>query len=173
MTPADRSDLRALAAAPIDAADLELLGALAAAVNRRDPVPEGLADRMIFGLTLAEMEAELAELIELHSADDLVGARSDGVDQMRSVTFSSENLTVMITISVVDAQTLRLDGWSAPPSPISIEIRVGDAELHGESDEDGRFVFEQVPHGLARLVFRGPAGGTDRRRSVVTPTIAL
>ena len=173
MSPPDGGELDALAAQPMDERDRHLLATLAVAFDRRDPAPQGLAERMLFGLDLAGMHAELAELIELQSADDLVGARSDGVEQMRTVTFSSDSLTVMITISVVDSDTVRLDGWSAPPSPISIEIHVGESTLRGQSDSGGRFVFDLVPRGLAKLVFRGPAAPSDQRRSVVTPTISL
>jgi len=43
--------------------------------------------------------------------------------------------------------------------------------LQVTADADGRFVFEDVPRGLAQFVLRAPPG--DRHPPVVTPSIDL
>jgi hypothetical protein len=163
-----RPGLTELAAGEIDAADIEILQRTAAVYAALDPVPAGLVDRIQFGITLDALHAELAEL---QRSGGLVGVRSEGTDT-ESITFTSATLTTMITITRVSIDRVRIDGWIAPGGQLAVELRRIDETLETTADEDGRFVFEDVPRGIAQFVLRATAGG-DSQAPVVTPSIEL
>jgi hypothetical protein len=148
----------------IDLANLQHIGAL---YDGLDPVPTALIDRIQFGLTLNLLEAEIAEL--QHSGD-LVGVRADVADA-HTVTFTSANLTTMVTITPASADRVRIDGWIAPGAGVLVELRTQDDSLNTVADDDGRFVFESVERGLAQFVLRREPA--DVHRPVVTPSIQL
>ena len=162
-------DLDQLAAGEIDADDLRLLHRVAALHSRLDPVPPGLADRITFGITLDALHAEIAEL---QRSGGLVGVRAaDAPAGSQTVTFTSSDLTTMVTITASGADRVRIDGWVDPGAEIEIELRLPAESLHTTADADGRFVFDDVPRGLAQFVLRRDGG--SGRRAVFTPSIEL
>jgi hypothetical protein len=169
MTPqAERPGLAELAAQPIDADDLRALAAMAELYDRLDPVPAGLVDRIQFGITLDALHAEIAEL---QRSGDLAGVRSSDAVEAQTITFTSASLTTMVTVTPTTADRVRIDGWVAPGGGVDVELRVQTHSLHTTADSDGRFVFDDVPRGLAQFVLRPPSSVT--RRPVVTPSIDL
>ncbi|MEO3937567.1 carboxypeptidase regulatory-like domain-containing protein [Dermatophilaceae bacterium Soc4.6] len=167
--------LDAAAAGSIDTLDEVALTVLRAVHERRDPVPAGLVERVQFAISLDHLEAEVAQLQrtgapELVSRSDL--DRVDGAQKAHSVTFTSDTVTTMVTITPVDAASVRLDGWAAPGAGLRVELRLGDRSHHTTADEDGRFVFDQVEHGMAQLVLR-PGDPTSGQRPVVTPALEI
>jgi hypothetical protein len=157
-----------LADAPLDDEDLRVLARMAALYDDIDPMPTGVVDRIEFALTLDALHAEVAEL---QRTAELAGVRSAEATEARTVTFASSSLTVMITITAATAQSVRLDGWAAPGGEVAVELRTETATLRTEADADGRFVFDDVPRGLARLLLT-PAESTGLT-PVVTPSIEL
>jgi hypothetical protein len=157
-----------LAEEPIDAADGALLKRVATMYSTLDPVPDDLVDRIQFALSLDALHAELAELQQLPMAD-LVGARGEPTE-VESLTFTSESLTTMVTISPSGSDTVRIDGWVAPGPGALVELRQVNVSLDTEADADGRFVFDNVPHGLSRFVVRLPEEGGAH---VITPAVEL
>jgi hypothetical protein len=157
-----------LAAGQIDAQDVDTLAGIAAMYDALDPVPSGLVDRIQFGITLDALHAEIAEL---QRGGDLVGVRS-GVDgDVQTITFTSPTLTTMVTIVPTSADRVRIDGWIAPGGDVAVELRGEDATRQTVADADGRFVFDDVPHGFAQFVLRpaqSPSSGP-----VVTPSIEI
>lgn len=169
MTPqANRAGLAELAAQQIDAEDLRALAAMAQLYESLDPVPAGLVERINFGITLDALHAEIAEL---QRSGDLAGVRASGATEAQTITFTSASLTTMVTITVTSADRARLDGWVAPGGGVAVELRVQDHSLHTTADADGRFVFADVPRGLAQFVLR-PAAGTSQS-PVITPSIDI
>jgi len=165
MTSSSRPSLDELAAGPLDDTDARLLHTVAALHDALDPVPSDLVDRITFGITLDALHAEIAEL---QRSGDLVGARSDDVTEAQTITFTSPSLTTMVSITVQSADTVRIDGWVAPAAALVVELRLVDGVRQVDSDEDGRFVIDDVPRGLAQFVLR-PASGVP----VITPSIQL
>jgi hypothetical protein len=161
------TDERVLADGAIDEQDVALLHRLAAAWTAADPVPAGLVERLEFGVTLDALHAEIAQLQRM---DGLVGARSAGAD-VESITFTSQSLTTMVTIAPDGPDRVRIDGWIAPGGNVTVELRTEEGRRQVVADADGRFVFTDVPHGLAQFVLRAP--GEPAAAPVVTPSIEL
>lgn len=169
---------QALAAGALDTVDLDALARLRSAWEEADPVPPGLTDRITFAISLGDLEAEVARL-QREGVPELVArsdARLDDAQRARTVTFTSDTVTTMVTITETpggtDADgTVRVDGWSSPGAGLRVELRTGSSSRETVADDHGRFVLDGVPHGMAQLVLR-PAEGTDGL-TVVTPAIEL
>jgi len=144
-----------------DEADLRALRGM---WERLDPPPTGLSTRICVALQVEELEAELFEM------DELVGAR--GEERVRTITFSSTSLVVMITISD-DGPHARVDGWIDEGGGLPVELRIEDDVHRTEADEHGRFVLDRLPHGMAQLVFHPSPARPTMRQSVVTPAIQI
>ena len=170
MNPADDRALEdGLAAEPMDSDDFAVLNALRAYYDEHDPVPDGLVERIQFELTLDALQAEVATLTQLDLAD--AGARGSAPEAVRTITFTSESATTMVTISPSSEDLVRVDGWVAPGAGVRVELLLADGSRDIVADEDGRFVFEQVPTGLAKFALYLPAGVPSA--TVVSPTIEL
>jgi len=167
--------LDAVSAGSIDTLDDAALRGLRTLHEQRDPVPTGLVERVRFAISLDQLEAEVAQL-QRSAAPELVSRSDldqvDGAQKAHSVTFTSDTVTTMVTITPVDAASVRLDGWAAPGAGLQVELRVGDRSHHTTADEDGRFVFDQVEHGMAQLVLR-PGDSSSGQRPVVTPALEI
>lgn len=154
-----------------DAAWLDVLRQL---WTEQDPVPPDLADRICAGLATVDLDTELMELVELSVTP--AGAR--GEDRTRTVTFSHEAVSVMVTVDRGSGGS-RLDGWIIDGAGLRIELRIELRVGSGPSretvaDQDGRFSFDGVPSGLVRLVVH-PTDGAQLRlvRPVSTPGVEV
>lgn len=174
MTADPSRRLEELERAPLDGRDFAVLDTLRAVYESGDPVPPGLVDRVKFAITLDDLEAEVARL--QHDSLSDFAARSEGLLKARTVTFTSDSVTTMVTITPsttsLGVDVVRLDGWAAPGAHLEVELRVGSAVHRVVADEDGRFVFEEVTPGLAQLVLR-PSGEDEGGHPVITPAIEL
>ena len=165
-TPAGESpEELADAAGEIGADDLALLEQVRAVWDRHDPVPTSLAERIEFALTLDALETEVATLTQVDLAS--TGSRAGETEAVRTVTFTSETLDTMVTLTDAPDGTVRVDGWIAPAAAMRVEVLVAGSTLEVEADDDGRFVLESVPKGLAKFALH-PGG-----RTVLSPTIEL
>jgi hypothetical protein len=158
-----------LAVGAIDATDEHLLRRIAALYDFSDPVPNGLIARLQFGITLDSLEAEIAQLQRMDQ--QLIGARADGATEVQTVTFTSANLTTMITVTPAGAERVRIDGWAAPGAGLIVELRIVGDKLQATADADGRFVFDDVPRGLAQFLLRAP--GDSAHPPVITPSMEI
>lgn len=161
-------DLDALAAEPIDEQDLRALATLRSILQASDPVPSDLAERAKFAMSVAALEAEIAEITT--TTAELAGVRSTDYDRAGTITFSSERLSAMITIELVEGTNARLSGW-VTTGPTHIELRERSRTQETTTDEAGRFTFASVQRGLVHLVLRrldDPQG-----RPVITPAIEI
>jgi hypothetical protein len=152
--------------AALDEHDQEVLDALAQLYSRADPVPADLVARAQFAITLDALHAEIAALQRWDV--DALAARTEAPSEVETITFSGTTLTTMVTISQIDSDTVRIDGWSAPGGGTHVELRLQTETRTTVADEDGRFVFDSVPHGLAQFLLRPPDG-----TPVITPSLQL
>lgn len=171
-------DVETLTHGVLDPQDDAVLRAVALLYDTTDPVPPDLADRLTWAVALHELHAEVAELSRF--ADQSMAVRGEQSERStETLTFSTAELTVMISISRSGDRQVRLDGWVAPAEPLRIELRrEGRAGPSAEADQDGRFVMDEVARGLVQLSFRRvPDGlleqGLDAAAVVVTPVFEL
>jgi hypothetical protein len=171
------------ASAPLDDIDAEILDGIRTLFTATDPPPRHLVDRIQFALELEDADVEV---LRLELDRDLVAATRG--EQSRTVTFDSDSMSIMIRISPGEHGRIRLDGWLAPPAARQVELRCTGRSLHTDADDQGRFVFEEVRHGLVQLTvhlmediapidgYAAEAAGDGapaRRRLVVTPSIEV
>lgn len=148
--------------------DRSLLRRLRVMWETTDPVPPDLADLVLFRLQAGELEYEL---LRLEPVLEPTGTR--GVEEPTTVTFSSTNLTLMISVSG-PVGGRRLDGWIAPPRALRVELRSDVDSEETVADEDGRFAFTLIPEGRISLLVHprsGPDSDAGSCRPVVTPPI--
>lgn len=138
-----------LAHQPLDDDDWRILDALAEIHRASDPVPAGLTDRVRFAMSLAALEAELAELTTLPLT--AAGMRGKGYELAQTVTFSGEHLTAMISIESTSDTERRISGW-VDTAKVRIELRTPSGTQSTAADSEGRFTFERVHTGLVHLV---------------------
>lgn len=149
---------------PLDGLDREILDRIA----RLDPPPADLDERVMFALALDDLEIEVARLSE----EQFTGSGARASERTRTITFGADSRTVMITVVERTDNLVRIDGWLAPGAALRVELRSPEptATRTVIADETGRFVFDEVPHGLVQLLVHAP--GTDAPR-VVTPSLLL
>jgi len=139
---------------PLNAApDDQLADALAQVLEAVDPVPEHVAAAARAAFTWRTIDAELAEFA-FDSAAQPLGVRS--AEANRQVTFRSASVEIELMITESDAR--RLVGQLIPPDVAGIELVSGHDSATVDSDHLGRFTFDQLPSGPARLVVRGSDG---------------
>ena len=155
----------------LDAIDHAILDELAIVHTLVDPPPADLDERVCFSIAISNLDAEVARVRE----DVLVGSGARSAERPRTITFDSESLTVMVTVSITPGGRRRLDGWLAPAGPLRVELRTGGRSGDREqthavtADDGGRFVVEGVEPGLAQLLVHVDEPGV----TVVTPSVVL
>jgi hypothetical protein len=137
-----------------------------------DPPPADLAARTLFRLAMEDLDSIEVELMSLQQELSVAGARAP--ETASTITFASESLTVMITVSPSGVEHHRLDGWIAPSAALRVELRTATGVRDGAADIDGRFAFTEVPAGPIQLVIHPTDGATVRlARPVVTPATTV
>ncbi len=117
----------------------------------RDPVPDGLVERMqlvaVTGDT--DLELELMQLVE--RATEPTGVR--GLGTSYSLRFEYAGVHLLLRVDD-DGDLARLDGWLTPPSPMTVRaITLGGERREWDVDvsDRGRFEFAGLTPGLVRL----------------------
>jgi hypothetical protein len=134
-----------------------------------DPAPVDLADRVLFALQLEDMEFEL---LRMHGVLESKGSR--GHESATTVTFTSDSLCVMVTLSEPRSGQRRLDGWLTPAAALRMELRAPQGRQQTMADLTGRFAFPETPAGPIQLVvYPTEDTAVNLARSVITPAIQL
>ncbi|SOC52542.1 carboxypeptidase-like regulatory domain-containing protein [Ornithinimicrobium cerasi] len=151
---------------PFDGTDATILRELREVVARLDPCPADLTERISFALTVQALQAEVAELT---SQPELVSRGfADDPAEATTVTFSTESVSIMVTVTPEGRDRARLDGWlTCGAASVGLDLDGGGTRTV-EADEDGRFVLSDLPRGGARLTVHPPGG-----RPVITPQFTL
>jgi hypothetical protein len=152
----------------LDDLDIRALATLRTVWEASDPVPVGLEDRVKFAMTVAALEADVAEIAS--GTVESAGVRATAYDRAATITFSSETLSAMITIEIVDGTSARLSGW-VTTGPTQVELRERSRTQETTADDAGRFSFASVERGLAHLVMRRLDDPDSR--PVITPAIEI
>lgn len=161
------SNVDDMSGAPLDDEDVRVLEMLAGLLAEHDPVPPGLADKVSFALTVAALEAEVAELTMVSS--EMAGVRRD-VETADTVTFSGADLTAMITIETTPGGGRLLSGWVSS-TPVEVELRTPTDARTTRTDDNGRFELELDEPCLVYLVFQRM--DAPESRPMATPPIEI
>lgn len=146
------------------------LGRIRRLYRSADAVPPELYDRVRFALDLGDAERELAMIC----ADLRPALAVRGPEKPRTITFEAELITIIITITGGDRGLSRFDGWLSPGGRLEVELRAAGCRRQIETDDDGRFVLEDIPPGEVQLAVRStPASTVTLPRTVVTQVIVL
>lgn len=148
---------------PLDEQDQRILAGIAALYDDIDPPPARLADDIVFSLSLAALNAELASM----QLDSAMAVRAHAATE--TVTFSSSALQLMISTSEENEGTIRVDGW-VTGGGLTVDLLQGSDSTPAVSDAHGRLVWRGVPRGPIRFLIHPPAPDS---RPVLTPTIEL
>lgn len=145
-----------------------LLDQLRAMWTRRDPVPVDLVDRVLFAVWLEDLDTAVEMLTMTEQSEDLVGVRT--TQTARTVTFSTDDLSILITVSDRPEGRRRVDGWVTPKGSGEVTLRRSDGTSStAPVDEDGRFALDDLAPGLGQIVLsRG-----DEDPLVAAPPIEL
>lgn len=156
-----------LAAGDLDALDVHVIDRLRNLHELLDPVPAGLADRVKFAMSVAGLQAEVAEIVSSVMLESVRGTEYDRAD---TVTFASDGLSVMVSIEQSATTKVDVIGWASEGN-VEVELRERGRTRIAVVDEDGRFSFTGVERGLVNFVLRrGP--GTPGP-PIITPAIEL
>lgn len=159
-----------LGAEPLDDVDLAILDGVRDLFEAVDPMPADLVERVRFALALEDLDVDVFRRFQ----EPALAAAARGHEESRTITFDSESLTIMVSITPTGYDVVRLDGWLAPPGGHEVELRTARGPLTTTADDQGRFALDDVPHGLAQLVVH-PIDHQPSAlgRSVVTPAIVV
>lgn len=161
----DMDDTSALG--ELDGTDAVVLDLLRSAIEKADPVPAGMVERISFAMTVRALEAEVAQLI---SNGTPVGVRSTAYDRASTLTFGSAGLSIMITLDDLGDGRSRISGWTSLGG-VEVELRERAAARTTISDDHGRFSFEAVERGIVHFVFRRDP--VDGFAPLITPGIEI
>jgi hypothetical protein len=156
-----------LAAGQLDAVDAIVLESLRQIHEELDPVPGDLVDRIKFAMTVAALEAEVAEIVSSATLETVRGADYDRAD---TVTFASDGLSVMVSIEHGATTKADIVGWVSE-TDVEVELRERGRTRTTVVDDEGRFTFTGVERGLVNFVLRRR---TDPGSPpIITPAIEL
>jgi hypothetical protein len=121
-------------------------------------------------LTWRTIDAELAELMR-DSAELDAGALAlrGAATGPRLLSFESPRLAIEAEVTVTGPRRRRLAGQILPPLPVTVTLEQGGVRLTAEADELGRFAFDRLGAGPARLRAALPDGGME----VATPWTSI
>jgi hypothetical protein len=138
--------------------------------SRVDPVPELVDEAARAAYTWRTVDAELAELMR-DSAEAEAGALAlrSAATGPRLLSFESPRVAIEAEVVATGPRTRRLTGQIVPPVAATVTLEQGGTRLIAQADELGRFAFERVGAGPARLRATLPDGGME----IATPWTSL
>lgn len=138
------------------AADAALFARMRRMWEDVDPVPAELVDRMVAAVAVEDLSREYALLTLVEGS--LAAVRS-GTDTA-TLQFSDGTTSVLLHVTATEGAGRRVDGW-VDAAALAIRLVQGEREWRAEPGEHGRFAFDEVTPGMARLrlVVRDADGG--------------
>lgn len=148
--------------------DDELFALLRTAIDEIDPMPQGLVDRTIAAVAVADVSREYALLTLMENAHAAVRGDSDTT----TLQFSDGTASILLHISRTASGRRRVDGWVDADAT---ELRLIQGEGPGERtwtavpDEQGRCAFDEIPPGLSRALLVS----TGTAKDLLTPQFEI
>ncbi|HKP05781.1 MAG TPA: hypothetical protein VJU58_00880, partial [Microbacterium sp.] len=111
-----------------------------------DPVPVGLVDQMVAAVAVEDLSREYAILTLVEGTFAAVRGETDTA----TMQFSDGTTSVLLHVTATEGGGRRVDGW-VDAGALAIRLVQGDREWSAEPGEHGRFAFDEVTPGVARL----------------------
>lgn len=128
------------------AADAALFARLRAVWEEVDPIPADFVDRMVAAVAVEDLSREYALLTLMEGSLAAVRGEADTA----TLQFSDGTTSVLLHVTATEDGGRRVDGW-VDATALAIRLAQGDREWSAEPGEHGRFAFEDVTPGMARL----------------------
>ena len=128
------------------AADAALFARMRRMWEDVDPVPADLVDRMVAAVAVEDLSREYALLTLVEGT--LAAVRGD--TDTATLQFSDGTTSVLLHVTATEGGGRRVDGW-VDATALAIRLVQDDQEWSAEPGEHGRFAFEEVTPGVARL----------------------
>lgn len=148
----------------MDAIDDDILTHIAEMFDAIDPPRDDLADEILFAMSLAALDAELASLEDA----SVPALRTDSARPTDTVTFTSSALQLMVSATHL-ADGLRIDAWITGGG-LRVDLISGATSHPATSDANGRIVWQGIPPGPLRFLMHP---NDEESRPVLTPVIEL
>jgi hypothetical protein len=128
------------------AADAALFARMRRMWEDVDPVPADLVDRMVAAVAVEDLSREYALLTLVEGTLAAVRGETDTA----TLQFSDGTTSVLLHVTATEGGDRRVDGW-VDATALAIRLVQDDREWSAEPGEHGRFAFEEVTPGVARL----------------------
>ena len=128
------------------AADAALFARMRRMWEDVDPVPADLVDRMVAAVAVEDLSREYALLTLVEGPLAAVRGETDTA----TLQFSDGTTSVLLHVTATEGGGRRVDGW-VDATALAIRLVQDDREWSAEPGEHGRFAFEEVTPGVARL----------------------
>ncbi|WP_194397389.1 hypothetical protein [Microbacterium atlanticum] len=128
------------------AADAALFARMRRMWEDVDPVPADLVDRMVAAVAVEDLSREYALLTLVEGT--LAAVRGD--TDTATLQFSDGTTSVLLHVTATEGGGRRVDGW-VDGTALAIRLVQDDREWSADPGEHGRFAFEEVTPGVARL----------------------
>jgi hypothetical protein len=133
------------------AADAALFARMRRMWEDVDPVPADLVDQMVAAVAVEDLSREYALLTLVEGTLAAVRGETDTA----TLQFSDGTTSVLLHVTATEGGGRRVDGWVDATALAIRLVRVdqsaGAREWSAEPGEHGRFAFEEVTPGVARL----------------------
>ncbi|WP_345546282.1 hypothetical protein [Microbacterium jejuense] len=128
------------------AADAALFARMRRMWEDVDPVPADLVDRMVAAVAVEDLSREYALLTLVEGTLAAVRGESDTA----TLQFSDGTTSVLVHVTDTETGGRRVDGW-VDATALAIRLIQADREWATDPGEHGRFAFDEVTPGVARL----------------------
>ncbi|WP_106816499.1 hypothetical protein [Microbacterium timonense] len=128
------------------AADAALFARMRRMWEDVDPVPADLVDRMVAAVAVEDLSREYALLTLVEGTLAAVRGEADTA----TLQFSDGTTSVLLHVTVTEGGGRRVDGW-VDAAALAIRLVQGEREWSADPGEHGRFAFDEVTPGMARL----------------------
>ena len=129
------------------AADAALFARMRSVWEEVDPVPVDLIDRMVAAVAVEDLTREYA-LLTLVETSELAAVR--GASDTSTLQFSDGSTSVLVHVAATEGGGRRVDGW-VDATALAIRLIQGDKDWTADAGERGRFAFDDITPGMARL----------------------
>jgi hypothetical protein len=144
---------------------------LAAMWEARDPMPEGLIERVLVAVETEDLDTEYELLHLIARSAELVGAR--GAGEAVTISFAGGSFSLLLRVSSIGAKQCRVDGWVTPAQPMKLSVSQKSKTWDAVVDAFGRFELPKLPKGMSRFWLASAGDKPDQPGLFATPTFEL